>query len=35
MIPTQYIFLEDIPRTVNGKPDKKAVKQLFMDNEQP
>lgn len=34
MIPSKYVFLQDIPRTPNGKPDKKAVKNMFMPDRQ-
>ncbi|MCC2820325.1 acyl--CoA ligase [Lachnoclostridium pacaense] len=35
MIPARYVFLPEIPRTANGKPDKKSVKKLFMSHMQP
>lgn len=35
MIPVRYIFLKNLPRTVNGKPDKQAVKKLFTNEKEP
>ena len=29
-IPVQFRFVEEIPRTINGKPDKKGVRALFI-----
>lgn len=30
-IPVKFCFVEEIPRTVNGKPDKNGVRALFLD----
>lgn len=35
MIPTRYIFLAEMPRTANGKPDKNSVKKMFVPDIQP